>query len=182
MTTMLPSTTFYLPKNDSESKWMRFVLTFMIKLVVNITSVMPDQDPDKVCFLSLLNYTTVEECMQSRQTIMETFYCLCNQLDPEDGANCYGDLVTATFMRIVGTTDMTNLLNFTTHLNVYFMADPTMPIDMINSLYGLRNYHLIRQELIDIFENVLMQPYQIEDRLPEDFLQMLGLMPLFPGK
>ncbi len=178
---MLPSTTFRLPISEDESKWMRFFWTFMTTLVVNITSVMSEQDPDKACFLSLLNYTTVEDCMQSQQAIMETFYCLCNRLDSVARANSYEDQVTATFMRIVGTTDMTTLLNFTYHLNDYFMTDPTMSIDMINSLYGLRNYHLLRQELIYIFEDVFMQPYQIEDRLPQEFLQMLGLTPLFPG-
>lgn len=163
-----------------ELKWLRFCQFFLIPLVTNITNGLLPEDPDKSLFSQLAKYKLTNNCMIYPEEIMEIFNTLCCNFNSLARANSPSDEVTKIFLSIVGPTANVTLLNFSTHINDFFQQNPTTTSYVINELYGLRNYHLIRQELLAIYHDDLILHHPIEDRLPTEILQLLDIIPLFP--
>jgi hypothetical protein len=135
------------------------------------------EDPDKELYFKLKDYLFTSDNLIYPDEIMETLTTLSGGFNSLSRSNS----VTKIFWQIVGSTAKGELFNFSAHIDVFFRQNPDISPFVINELYALRNFHLIRQELLTIYHEDLIFPEPIEDRIPAEILRLLDIIPLFPG-
>jgi hypothetical protein len=129
-------------------------------------------DPDLPRMLDLRSATT-------SSGFMALINFLCNGIEPLSWEGT-SHIVMTTFDQIIPYKDRELLLSFRDHLEIYTIQNPDLSQEMVRNLYSLRNYFLMKEELHRLFLEKNEDGRTIEEALPTQLLENLGLTPLFP--
>ncbi len=153
-----------------QKKWMWFFQFYLTTFITNIMATLSLVDPELSKILGL-GMTRTSTAFMSRISSM------CKGFDAAswDGSD---HIVMQTFYMVVPHRDREFLLSFSEHLETFIGNHPGITTEMVHNLYALRNYFLLKDELFRLFHEKNTDK-KLEDCLPTELLQILGLTPIF---
>jgi hypothetical protein len=165
-----------MEKKKEASKWVWFFRIHLVPFVFNIATLIPIYDQQQALLFGLLGLLTPETFMAAVNELCNGFSSLAF-----DGSN---HPVMLTFNNIIPGhyKEREQLVIFSDLLANFRQNNPQMDESIIPELYALRNYYLMKDEILQSFQNFQMNEQsvqQIEDIYPTELLVKLGLVNIF---
>lgn len=165
-----------MEKKKDAIKWGWFFRIHLVPFVFNISAMVPIYDPHQALLFGLLGLLTPETFMAAVNELCNGFSSLAF-----DGTNHH---VMITFNNIIPGyyKERDQLVIFSDLLANFRQNNPEMDAAIIPDLYALRNYYLMKDEILQSFQNFQMNEQsvqQIEDIYPTELLVKLGLVNIF---